>query len=228
MDARIPDVTRQANRDGRLAVNEIFQTIQGETTRVGEPCVILRLTGCPLRCSWCDTTYAYDEGALRDVADVVADALAFPARLVAVTGGEPLAQRATLALLTALCDAGRTVLLETSGALDITRVDPRVCRIVDVKCPGSGMQDRNRWQNLEILRPHDEVKFVLASRLDYEYARDVVRRHDLAARCPVLFGPVSGAVDPRDLAAWILEDALAVRLQLQIHKIVWEPGRRGV
>lgn len=227
MEARIPEVTRQANREGLLAVNEIYRTIQGESSWVGLPCVMVRLTGCPLRCSWCDTTYAYDEGSLRTVDDVAATALGFGVPLVEVTGGEPLAQRATLDLLRRLCDAGRTVLLETSGAVDIARVDERVCRIVDVKCPVSGMQDRNRWQNLEVLRAHDEVKFVVAGRGDYEYARDVVRRFDLPARCGVLFGPVFGAVEPRDLAAWILEDGLRVRLQLQLHKLIWDPSARG-
>lgn len=227
MEPRIPEVTRQANRDGLLAVHEIYRTIQGESSWVGVPCVMVRLTGCPLRCSWCDTTYAYDEGTLRSVDDVVAEALAFDLPLVEVTGGEPLSQRATLDLLRRLCDEGRTVLLETSGALDVSRVDERVHRIVDVKCPGSGMQERNRWQNLEILRPHDEVKFVIAGREDYEYARGIVQRYGLSERCGVLFGPVFGAVEPRDLVAWILEDRLRVRFQLQLHKIVWDPNQRG-
>jgi len=227
MDARIPEVTRQANREGSLAVNEIYRTIQGETSHVGVPCVMLRLTGCPLRCAWCDTPFAYDEGVRETVEAVVARTLAFGLPLVSVTGGEPLAQRATLPLLTRLCDAGCTVLLETSGALDVSRVDERVRRIVDVKCPGSGMHEHNRWENLDILRSHDEVKFVLAGRSDYEYARDVVRRHDLSARCGVLMGAVFGSLAPAELAAWILEDGLRVRLQLQIHKILWDPGQRG-
>lgn len=227
MEPLIPEVTRHANRDGLLAVHEIYRTLQGETSHVGLPCVMLRLTGCPLRCAWCDTTHAYEEGALETVDAVAARALAFGIPLICVTGGEPLAQRATLPLLERLCDAGGTVLLETSGALDVSRVDERVRRIVDVKCPGSGMHERNRWANLDLLRPHDEVKFVLAGRADYEYAREVVRRHDLPSRCGVLFGAVFGSLAPAELAAWILEDGLRVRLQLQIHKILWDPGLRG-
>jgi len=211
-----------------LRVNEIFLSIQGEGVRAGRPCVLIRLTGCPLRCAWCDTPYAYDEGepmAIDAICTIVAE---FGCPLVEVTGGEPLAQPATPALLTTLCEAGYEVLLETSGACDIAEIDPRVVRIVDIKCPASGEADKMLWENLQHLRPADEVKFVLADRADYDYARDVIARHDLADACTVLMGPVADQLGPAELAAWILADRLTVRLNLQLHKTLWPAKERGV
>ena len=204
-----------------LTVNEVFYSIQGEGTRAGRPCVFVRLTGCPLRCTWCDTAYAFHEGDRRNEDDLLSEIAQFPARLVQVTGGEPLAQKACLPLLSALCDAGYDVSLETSGALDIGGVDPRVSRIVDLKAPGSGESAKNRWQNLALLTPRDELKFVLMDRTDYEWARDIVREHQLDAVCPVLFSAVQGELQPVDLAEWILADGLHVRFQMQLHKLLW-------
>ena len=213
----------------QLTVNEIFFSLQGESTWAGLPCVFVRLTACDLRCTYCDTTYAFKEGKRRSLSDVVAAALAFDCPLVEVTGGEPLLQPAALPLMSALCDAGRTVLLETSGAHDISRVDPRVHRIMDLKTPGSGEAARNLWTNIEHLAPRDEVKFVISSREDYEWAREKTRRYDLSRRVnAVLFSPVFGRIEPADIARWILEDKLPVRFQLQMHKHIWEPDRRGV
>lgn len=212
----------------RLRVNEIFYSIQGESTAVGRPCVLVRLTGCQMRCSWCDTEYAFHEGEWRTVDEVVAEVENFGCPLVEVTGGEPLLQPAARPLLAALCDRGYEVLLETGGGLDVSGVDPRVRRILDVKCPGSGEAENNRWRNLELLTPRDEVKFVLADAADYAWAKDVMARHDLAARCPVLLSPVHGRLDPAELAEWMLRDGLAARLQLQLHKLLWDPKTRGV
>lgn len=210
-----------------LRINEIFHSLQGEATRVGLPTVFVRLTGCPLRCVWCDSPHAFSDGTSMTLAEVLAQVAAYQCHQVCVTGGEPLAQKETLALLTALCDAGHEVSLETSGALDISAVDERVARIVDVKVPGSGEVAKNRWQNLELLRAGDEVKFVLADRADYVWARDLVQERALTKRCPVLFSAVAGQLAPRELAEWILADRLAVRFQLQLHKTLWgnELGR---
>jgi len=207
-----------------LRVSEIFHSLQGESTRVGLPTVFIRLTGCPLRCRWCDTTYAFSGGESLSLAAILGKVAGFTCRTVCVTGGEPLAQAACLPLLTELCDAGYTVSLETSGALDIAGVDPRVARIVDLKAPDSGECDKNRWENLALLRPQDELKLVLASRADYEWAKKSV----LAGRqfdCPVLLSPVWKSLPPADLAQWILEDGLDVRFQLQMHKILWGEQR---
>lgn len=209
-------------------VHEIYASIQGESTYAGRPCVFVRLTACHLRCVWCDTPHAFYEGTRRPVEEVVREALGLGIPLVEVTGGEPLLQPGVLPLLAALADGGATVLLETSGALDIAPVDPRVVRIVDVKCPGSGEVARNRWENLEVLRPTDELKFVLADRADYEWACDVVRTRRLHERCTVLFGPVWGRLAPRDLAEWMVADRLPVRMQVQLHKFLWDPEARGV
>jgi 7-carboxy-7-deazaguanine synthase len=208
----------------RLRVNEIFYSLQGESTRAGRPCVLVRLTGCHLRCRWCDTEYAFHEGDWLSREEVVARVAAFGCPLVELTGGEPLLQPGALPLLAALCDAGYEVLLETSGAVDIGDVDPRVRRIVDIKCPGSGEAERNRWQNLELLRPTDELKLVLADEADYVWARDLVLARELHRRCPVHFSPVAGELPPATLAAWILRDHLPVRLQLQLHKQLWGGG----
>ncbi|WP_153147046.1 7-carboxy-7-deazaguanine synthase QueE [Dechloromonas sp. H13] len=204
-----------------LRLTEIFFSLQGEASRVGLPTVFVRLTGCPLRCVWCDTTYSFTGGEPATVAAVLAEVAKYPARQVCVTGGEPLAQKECLALLGALCDAGYDVSLETSGALDIAAVDPRVARIMDLKAPGSGECDRNRWENLAALTARDEIKIVIASRADYEWARAMLREQRLNARCPVLFSPAQGLVDPTALADWILEDGLDVRFQLQLHKLLW-------
>ena len=209
----------------RLRITEIFASLQGESTRVGLPTVFVRLTGCPLRCSWCDTAYAFSGGETRTLDDILAEVAGHGLRHVCVTGGEPLAQKGCLALLAALCDAGHDVSLETSGALDIAGVDPRVSRIVDLKAPGSGELARNRWENLVLLRARDELKFVLADATDYDWARRQIAEHRLAERCTVLLSPVAGALDPADLAGWIVRDRLPVRFQLQLHKILWNDAR---
>jgi 7-carboxy-7-deazaguanine synthase len=212
-----------------LTINEIFHSIQGESTRSGRPCVFVRLTACDLRCSWCDTPYAFTEGRKMSLDEIVRTVDAYQCALVEITGGEPLLQRDVYPLMERLLAAGRTVMLETGGHLSIEQVPEAVIRIVDVKCPGSGESHRNCWANMDRLRHHDEVKFVIRDQADYEYARDIVARHKLASRvAAVLFSPVHGVLDPRDLAAWILADALDVRLQLQIHKYIWGADVRGV
>lgn len=211
-----------------MRVTEIFHSIQGESSYVGQPCVFVRLTGCPLRCTWCDSDYAFYGGNEVSLEDIVSKVASYRCSLVEVTGGEPLAQAEVFPLLAKLCDAGHTVLVETSGAVDIGAVDPRAHVILDVKCPGSGMTDRMHWSNLAKLTAKDEAKFVVADRKDYEWARDVIARHDMASRCSVLMGPVFGSLEPRLLAEWVLEDRLPVRFQLQIHKFVWAPDMRGV
>lgn len=212
----------------RLRVNEIFHSIQGEGTRAGMPCTFVRLTGCHLRCRWCDTAYAFEEGDWLTLDDVLARVRAFGCPTVEVTGGEPLLQPAVYHLLSRLADEFDRVLIETSGAVSIDGIDPRVVRIVDIKCPGSGEENRNHWPNLDLLTQRDEVKCVLADRVDYEWAREVVRRHDIASRCPVVFQPVHGELPPIELAGWILADRLSVRLGLQLHKYIWSPTTRGV
>ena len=204
-----------------LRISEIFHSIQGEADAVGWPTVFVRLTGCPLRCSWCDTTYSFTGGDKRTLDEVLATVAGYQARHVCVTGGEPLAQKACLPLLRALCDAGHEVSLETSGAMDVAEVDPRVRKVMDLKCPGSGESARNRWENLAHLLPHDQVKFVIADRADYEWAREQTRAHALATRCQVLYSPVADQLPPGQLADWILADRLPVRLQLQLHKVLW-------
>ena len=208
-----------------LRISEIFHSLQGESTRVGLPTTFVRLTGCPLRCVWCDTEYAFAGGERLSIAEILAHVADFGCPTVCVTGGEPLAQKECLHLLTALCDAGYSVSLETSGALDIGEVDARVSRVVDLKAPDSGEQDKNRWQNLDLLTQRDEMKLVLASQTDYEWAKHVLAEHRLAERCPVLFSPVADRLPPAELAAWILRDRLPVRFQLQLHKILWGPQR---
>lgn len=211
-----------------LSVNEIFFSIQGEGAHSGWPCVFIRLAFCNLRCAWCDSEYTFYEGKDMGVEEVMDAISGYPCRLVEVTGGEPLAQEGAFPLMKGLCDAGYEVLLETSGSLDISKVDPRVRRIMDLKCPGSGMSARNRMANLRELNPSDELKFVIRDRVDYEWAKDLVLRENLDQTCPVLFSPVWGGLPFRDLADWILDDGLPVRLQLQIHKFIWDPNARGV
>jgi len=210
-----------------LVVNEIFHSIQGEATHAGHPCVFVRLTGCDLRCRWCDTEYAFHEGTALPIPEILARVAAFGCPLVEVTGGEPLLQRHTPALVRALLDRGHEVLVETGGHLDIGALDARARVILDLKCPGSGEVEANRWENLERLAAKDAIKFVIADRDDYGWASDAVRRRRLDARAPVYFSPVYGELDAARLAGWILEDRLPVRLQLQIHKVLWGE-RRGV
>jgi 7-carboxy-7-deazaguanine synthase len=210
-----------------LRLTEVFLSLQGETSRSGLPTVFIRLAGCPLRCRWCDTSYSFQGGETVTLASLLARVAEYGVPTVCVTGGEPLAQRNCLPMLAALCDAGYSVSLETSGALDIGQVDPRVSRIVDIKAPASGEDARNRWENIPLLTPHDEIKFVLADRADYEWAREVLRERKLDRVCPVLFSPVQGELPPAQLAEWIIEDRLPVRMQIQLHKVLWgsTPGK---
>lgn len=209
----------------KLRITEIFASLQGESSRVGLPTVFVRLTGCPLRCVWCDTEYAFQGGETRSLESILNEVSSHGLHHVCVTGGEPLAQKSCPALLTALCDAGFSVSLETSGALDISPVDPRVARIMDLKAPGSGEAARNRWENLPLLGPDDEIKIVLAGENDYEWAREVIANHNLSKCCSVLLSPVQGQLNPSDLADWIVRDRLPVRFQLQLHKILWHDAR---
>lgn len=211
----------------RLRLTEIFHSLQGEAASVGWPTVFVRLTGCPLRCGYCDTAYAFHGGQWWEIDAILAEVARHGSRHVCVTGGEPLAQKRCIDLLVRLCEAGYDVSLETSGAIDIAAVDPRVARVVDLKTPGSGEQARNLLHNIALLTPRDQVKFVLCDRTDYEWARDMLREHDLPARCDVLFSPSYGQLPARELAEWILEDRLPVRFQIQLHKILWgeEAGR---
>jgi 7-carboxy-7-deazaguanine synthase len=211
-----------------MRVTEIFHSIQGESSFAGQPCVFVRLTGCPLRCTWCDTEYAFYGGAEQPIEDILAKVESYGCRLVELTGGEPLAQSDARSLITQLCDRGYDVLVETSGAIDTAAVDDRAHVILDVKCPGSGMTDRMHWPNLDRLTAKDEVKFVVADRADYEWARQILGEHHLTSRCTVLISPVHGSLDPRQLAEWVLADRLPVRLQLQLHKLIWAPDMRGV
>ena len=204
-----------------LKISEIFYSLQGEATRVGLPTVFVRLTGCPLRCAWCDTSHAFAGGRRMTLSDIMASVAAFGARQVCVTGGEPLAQKNCLPLLKALCDAGFDVSLETSGALDVSTVDPRVSRIVDLKPPSSGESEKNYWPNIDVLTSRDEIKFVLANREDYEWARQSIDERRLAERCPVLVSPVQATLAPQELAEWVLADRLPVRFQVQLHKLLW-------
>ncbi len=223
-----------------LRINEIFYSIQGESTRVGEPCVFVRLAGCHLRCAYCDTEYAFREGETREIDDIIREVDSHPCKLVEITGGEPLLQPRVHELMTRLCDAGDTVLIETSGACDISPCDPRVIRIMDIKAPASGESERMDWNNIDHLTERDEVKFVISDRNDYDWAMDVIAKHDLIGHVrSVLMSPVfeqpkgleilgAQGLAMRELAAWILEDGLSVRLQPQLHKFIWDPQTRGV
>ena len=211
----------------RLRLTEIFLSLQGEARSIGWPTVFVRLTGCPLRCQYCDTAYAFHGGDWWTFDAILEEVARHGARHVCVTGGEPLAQKRCVALLARLCDAGYEVSLETSGAIDIGEVDPRVSRVLDIKTPASGEIARNLWSNLSLLTPHDQVKFVICDRADYEWSKGVLAEHRLAATCDVLFSPSFGQVSPRELADWIVEDRLPVRFQVQLHKLLWDdaPGR---
>lgn len=218
-----------SEREKKLTINEIYFSVQGESTWAGLPCVFVRLTFCDLRCSYCDTEYAFYEGKKQSLGEIVDAVLEYDCPLVEITGGEPLLQKNVLPLMTLLADAGRSVLLETSGAHDISQVDPRVHRIMDLKTPGSGEVARNLYSNIAHLGPNDEVKFVIGSRADYEWSRAQLREHGLAERCrAVLFSPIFGRIDPREIVEWILADKLPVRFQLQMHKFIWTPTQRGV
>ncbi len=212
-----------------LTINEIFHSIQGESTRAGLPCVFVRLTACDLRCAWCDTPYAFHEGHKESVADVVAAVERYGCRLVEITGGEPLLQEDVYPLIDELFARGLTVMIETGGHRSIRRVPPAVIKILDLKCPASGESHRNDWTNIQHLSPHDEVKFVVQDRGDYEFAKEAIAAHGLASRCAaVLLSPVHGVLDPKTLAEWILADRLPVRMQVQLHKYIWHPNTRGV
>ena len=216
-------------KEKTLVINEIYHSIQGESTWAGEPCVFVRTTFCDLRCTYCDTEYAFYEGKKRSLGEIVAEVTKLQCPLVEVTGGEPLLQKNVLPLMSMLADADRTVLLETSGAHDISAVDPRVHRIVDLKTPSSGEVERNLWSNMDHLTDRDEVKCVIGSREDYEWSREKIQAFDLPSRCrAVLFSPVFGKIDPQQMVEWILADHLHVRFQLQMHKFIWKPTQRGV
>ena len=209
-----------------LRIFEIFHSLQGESSRVGLPTVFVRLTGCPLRCGYCDTEYAFHGGSTQTIEDILREVAQYQAQYVCVTGGEPLAQKSCPDLLKALCDAGYSVSLETSGAMDISQVDARVSVIMDIKTPGSGEESKNLWANITHLKSKDEVKFVLADRADYDWAKQILEKYQLTEKSPVLFSPVYKTLPPADLAKWVLEDHLPVRMQLQLHKILWgeKPG----
>lgn len=215
----------KADAPGRLRIAEIFHSLQGEADAAGWRTVFVRLTGCPLRCVWCDTEYAFHGGQWHYIDDILTEVAGHGARHVCVTGGEPLAQTRCLVLLRMLCDQGYEVSLETSGALDVSAVDPRVRKVMDLKAPGSGECARNLWSNLDYLSPRDQIKIVLADRADYDWACTMLTDHALAARCAVLFSPVYGSLPPRELAEWILADKLPVRFQLQMHKSLWNDAR---
>lgn len=214
-----------ADREQTVRLSEIFFSLQGEAARSGIPTVFIRLTGCPLRCTWCDTEYAFTGGTTTRIEDVLTEVRRYPTRYICVTGGEPLAQKTCLPLLRALCDAGYDVCLETSGALDITSVDSRVARIMDLKAPSSGETAKNLLSNIADLRKTDEVKIVVASRADYDWAKEMIGAHQLITRCDVVLSPVAGQLNPTDLAEWILADGLAVRFQIQLHKLLWSDAR---
>jgi len=234
--------------DETLRINEIFYSIQGESTWAGCPCIFIRLTGCHLRCTYCDTEYSFREGATRSIDEVIDEVCSHPTHLIQVTGGEPLLQKRVHALMTALCDRGKTVLIETSGACDISICDPRVIRIMDIKTPGSGEAERNLWSNLDHLTKRDEVKFVICDEADYDWAKDVIERYELAERCnAILMSPVfeqpqgleiagRTGLHPRELAEWMLHrpprrgdgSAIPIRMQTQLHKHIWDPQMRGV
>ena len=217
------------NNSDTVKINEIFYSIQGESSNAGRPCVFVRLSGCDLRCVYCDTQYAYDEGQKMTLADIMEKVSSYNCNLIEITGGEPLLQKNVLPFMTRLCDTGYEVLLETGGHRDIGGVDRRVRRIMDIKCPSSGESAKNRWENIDHLKQTDEVKFVIGGREDYQWALNVISKYKLNNICPVLFSPVYGKMNLRQLAEWILQDSLPnVRMQLQMHKYIWPTEQRGV
>jgi 7-carboxy-7-deazaguanine synthase len=222
----LPQAADKVSNVSQLRITEIFYSLQGESSRVGHPTVFIRLTGCPLRCAYCDTAYAFTGGQNMDMEDILKRVAEFAPQYVTVTGGEPLAQKNCLVLLRYLCDAGYQVSLETAGALDIAEVDPRVMRVVDIKTPASGESAKNRWENLALLTRHDEIKFVLCDENDYQWAKQILKQYQLAGKCTVLFSPSHNTLNATRLADWILRDRLPVRMQVQLHKILWhnEPG----
>lgn len=211
-----------------VKVTEIFYSIQGESTQAGRPCIFIRLSGCNLRCTWCDTKYAYREGKELLIKDILATVVGFPCRLVEITGGEPLTQPGTARLITTLLDSGFEVMIETNGTIDISKLNTRAKVIMDLKCPSSGESDKIRWENLTSLKPDDELKFVIANRDDYQWARSIIIDQRLAAKCLVLLSPVYQTLQPHTLAKWILTDGLPVRLQIQLHRVIWPESERGV
>jgi 7-carboxy-7-deazaguanine synthase len=211
-----------------MQITEIFYSIQGESSFIGMPCVFIRTTGCNLRCVWCDTAYSFYGGVEMRLDEIMQKVQRYGCKLVEITGGEPMLQREIYQLCDRLLAADYTVLMETGGSLDLSQLDPRVIKIVDIKCPGSGEADRNYWPNLDILQPHDQIKFVVKDRTDYQWASEVIRRHRLDERFHLLFSPVFGDMDLRALADWMLADGVKARLQIQLHKFIWPPDRRGV
>ena len=211
-----------------LTINEVFFSIQGESTHAGRPCVFVRLSGCNLRCNWCDTAYAFHEGAVRTFDSLLEEIKSYRCNLIEITGGEPLLQKNVLPFMTHLCNAGYEVLLETGGQMDIHPVDKRVQRIMDVKCPSSGESDKNHWANMRLLTERDQVKFVIGSREDYDWAKQIINRYNLEEKCPLLMSPVFSMISGRNLVEWILKDNLKVRFQLQLHKYIWSPDAKGV
>jgi 7-carboxy-7-deazaguanine synthase len=211
-----------------MRITEIYKSIQGESTYAGQPCVFIRTTGCNLRCTWCDSTYTFYGGQEMSTVEVIDQVQMYRCRLVELTGGEPLLQKESFLLVRSLLDKGYVVLVETSGSLDIRHLDPRAIVIMDIKCPGSGMSETIQWDNIEIIKPTDQLKFVIKDRQDYIWAIDTLCRHQLIKRAIVLFSPAFGLLDPKQLAEWILEDGLEINLQLQIHKYIWHPEARGV
>jgi 7-carboxy-7-deazaguanine synthase len=211
-----------------IIINEIFFSIQGESTRTGLPCIFIRLTTCDLRCAWCDTTYAFQEGTEMNIDEIIKKVESYRCRLVEITGGEPLLQPNVHRLMKSLCDKNYKVLIETGGHRDISGIDPRVKRIMDIKCPGSSMEKRNRWENIKVLTAQDEVKFVIAHETDYVWAKEVINKYRLPEQCTVLMSPAFGLMENRTLAEWILRDQLHVQFQIQLHKYIWDPVTRGV
>ena len=211
-----------------MLITEIYKSIQGESTYAGRPCVFIRTTGCNLRCSWCDSTFSFYGGQEMPLDEVLAQVRVYGCRLIELTGGEPLLQKDSFTLMQTLLDEGHTVLCETSGSLDIRSVDPRAVVIMDIKCPGSGMSETMRWENIEAIKPKDQIKFVIKDRTDYLWAIEILERYQLLKRAPVLFSPAFGFLDPKPLAEWVLKDGLDINLQLQIHKYIWHPQARRV
>jgi 7-carboxy-7-deazaguanine synthase len=217
-----------SNKEGKLRINEVFFSIQGESTYAGLPCIFVRLTYCNLRCSYCDTEYAFHEGDWRDFDDIIREVKSYNCNLVEVTGGEPLLQENVHPFMKRLCDEGFDVMLETGGHMDISAVDKRVKRIVDIKCPSSGETEKMFWQNINHINSNDQLKFVVGSREDYEFVKETITKYSLSGKCPLLISPVFGTIDLEQFAGWILEDKLGVRMQLQMHKYIWPPDQRGV